>query len=438
MLRRLYDLITSVHVVSYLRVAYEVATGHGVNETRFTEFLEVLTNATNTFDICLQSTDTEEVVRNVTSVFQHSMPSITESKWNAVLQQYLRTSTSDVDAIAMPGLQSFAAVFGLPYISSRRQKNRPGSTKCTASETCTCSSGTSVNNFLLNGTEEIKRQVITGARRVRSAFLDAFRCDSKSFGARPEHARIVDDSLKAALALLDAIGIQAQRFVYESYPAVNSGRPLLNHIAFAEHLARLQNRDERGTAVVASEERRFPRRDFGDGLAVSHRHFVLNPYHLHFPWYVERSPRSVLYAGIGSRLAATLLFDCIEKSFECRAVTDDTNECLAASEANRHATSVQELQAALVGITVAWRALNDDVNNATPHAVEASPHHASTLNAVQVDGLFFAFGCYYYCGEEGGEELCNVPLKHNAEFARVFECPPDSPMNPERKCPVLA
>ncbi|KAH8030828.1 hypothetical protein HPB51_011872 [Rhipicephalus microplus] len=68
---------------------------------------------------------------------------------------------------------------------------------------------------------------------------------------------------------------------------------------------------------------------------------------------------------------------------------------------------------------------------------EASSRHASTRDRVASDGLFFAFACYYFCGEDGGEDVCNLPLKHVAGFAHTFECGPDSPMNPERKCSIL-
>ncbi|KAL1442682.1 hypothetical protein MTO96_046299 [Rhipicephalus appendiculatus] len=295
-----------------------------------------------------------------------------------------------------------------------------------------------VNKFLLNGTEETTREVATVARRVRSAFVEAFRPRSKSHGALAEQTHFVDDSLKTAFAFLDALEVDPHRFVNESYPKVGLGRPLLNHVTFADHVARVRAREKSGADVAASRETCRPWCGSDDDFSVSYRSVVLNPYHLQFPWYVDRAPRSVLYAGIGSRLAATLLSGCIDKSSECRAVLDDNRGCLATDQADHPATSVEDLQAALASISVAWRAARDDVDNETRYAVQASSQHGSTGNGVESDGVFFAFVCYYFCGEDGGEDMCNLPLKHVAGFARSFECRPNSPMNPERKCSILA
>ncbi|KAL1415786.1 hypothetical protein MTO96_028920 [Rhipicephalus appendiculatus] len=275
-----------------------------------------------------------------------------------------------------------------------------------------------VNKFLLNGTEETTREVATVARRVRSAFVEAFRPRSKSHGALAEQTHFVDDSLKTAFAFLDALEVDPHRSANESYPKVGLGRPLLNHVTFADHVARVRAREKSGADVAASRENlsslvRLRRRLLG-------RH----------------DPSST--RGIGSRLAATLLSGCIDKSSECRAVLDDNRGCLATDQADHPATSVEDLQAALASISVAWRAARDDVDNETRYAVQASSQHGSTGNGVESDGVFFAFVCYYFCGEDGGEDMCNLPLKHVAGFARAFECRPNSPMNPERKCSILA
>ncbi|KAH7985692.1 hypothetical protein HPB49_026308 [Dermacentor silvarum] len=353
-LKRLCDMIASLHVVSYLRVAYEALAGSGVNETRFSEFVEIAT------------------------------PLIAEGKWNAVLRQYLRTSTSDVVSVIVFDFESFAAIFSL-----------------------------------LKSLGEAAATDLLGFLAFQSAI---FYTNTKP--------RSVDDSLKTTFALLDAFNIDAHQSMYKSYPNVSLGRPLLNHISFAEHLAQIQVRVEMVVDVAASNE--IPRRPwhFNEGFSAARQSFVLTPYHLHFPWYSDKAPRSVMYAGIGSRLAAMLFSHCLESSSACRAVLHDHRSCMATNGAD-HRTFGEELQAALAGISVAWRAFRDDVANATEYAVEAS-------TPTEADGLFFAFGCYFLCGEDGGEELCNAPLKHSADFARVFECRRYSPMNPERKCAILA
>ncbi|XP_075729587.1 uncharacterized protein LOC142771677 [Rhipicephalus microplus] len=463
-LKRLCILIASLQVVSYLRVAYEVATGHGVNETRFMEIVEVLANATDVFDTYLRSTDKLEVVLNVSSVFQHTTPLITEGKWNTILQQYTKTSTSDISSVAVSDFRSFAAVLGLPnnhgeamandllgflafqaaifYTNARLRDSFFDSPEEAARQhQLHCFRDTyrffrdAMNEFLLNGTEEATKEIVAVARRVRSAFVEAFHTRSKLHGALAEQTRFVDDSLNTTLALLDALEADHHLFQNESFPKVGAGRALLNHMAFEDHAVRAGEKP--GGSVAASRKNRRPWPGYDD-FSVSYRDVVLNPYHLNFPWYVDKAPRSVLYAGIGSRLAATLLFDCVEKSSECRAVLDDNRGCLVTDGEDRHQrTFVEDMQAVVAGISVAWRAARNDGDNATRHAVQASSQHASTRDRVASDGLFFAFVCYYFCGEDGGEDMCNLPLKHVAGFAHTFECGPDSPMNPERKCSIL-
>ncbi|KAH9372690.1 hypothetical protein HPB48_007783 [Haemaphysalis longicornis] len=46
----------------------------------------------------------------------------------------------------------------------------------------------------------------------------------------------------------------------------------------------------------------------------------------------------------------------------------------------------------------------------------------------------FLSACYVLCGAPDGERLCNVPLMHSVDFARVYDCPVGSPMNPAKKC----
>ncbi|XP_072143012.1 neprilysin-1-like [Dermacentor andersoni] len=457
-LKRLCNMIASLHVVSYLRVAYEELAGTSVNETRFSEFVELLANATDVFDVYLRSTDKEEVMWNVTLVFQIATPLITEGKWNAVLEQYLRTSTSDVVSLIVFDFKSFAAVFSLLknlgeaaatdlmgflafqaaifYTNTKIRGSFFGSLEEAArQQKLICFRETyglfqhAVNNFLLNGAEQQVKEIVGVARRVRNTVFETLHRNSTSYGAHAQ-PRSVDDTFNSTFALMDAFNIDTNWSMYKSYPSVSLGRPLLNHISFAQHLAQIQARIEMVLDLAASNEIRRRLWHFDDNFSVARRSFVLTPYHLHFPWYTDKASRSVLYAGIGSRLAATLLFHCLQRSSTCRTVLADHRSCLETNGAGYQRTFGEELQVALAGITVAWRAFQDDVSNATRHTVEAS-------SPIEADGLFFAFGCYFFCGEDGGEELCNAPLKHSADFARVFECGRHSPMNPERKCAIF-
>ncbi|CAN7993516.1 unnamed protein product [Ixodes hexagonus] len=52
------------------------------------------------------------------------------------------------------------------------------------------------------------------------------------------------------------------------------------------------------------------------------------------------------------------------------------------------------------------------------------------------DQLFFVSRCYAYCGDKSldAPHECDVLAQDSVEFAKVFGCPPGSPMNPEKKC----
>ncbi|KAH9381023.1 hypothetical protein HPB48_008237 [Haemaphysalis longicornis] len=55
------------------------------------------------------------------------------------------------------------------------------------------------------------------------------------------------------------------------------------------------------------------------------------------------------------------------------------------------------------------------------------------------DQVFFMTYCLMRCNTGGKEHMCNIPVRNTKMFATVFQCPPDSPMNPnpKNKCTVL-
>ncbi|XP_075745252.1 neprilysin-1-like [Rhipicephalus microplus] len=50
------------------------------------------------------------------------------------------------------------------------------------------------------------------------------------------------------------------------------------------------------------------------------------------------------------------------------------------------------------------------------------------------DQIFFLSYCLTTCAVNSNGETCNVPLRQMNEFANAFQCEPDSPMNPQKKC----
>ncbi|CAJ0559447.1 unnamed protein product, partial [Mesorhabditis spiculigera] len=74
----------------------------------------------------------------------------------------------------------------------------------------------------------------------------------------------------------------------------------------------------------------------------------------------------------------------------------------------------------------------------------------SGLDAYTPDQLFFVAAAMINCGEQSDDDLLenkddehppgyirvNEEVKNSREFARVYKCPLNSPMNPEQKCRV--
>ncbi|XP_064463770.1 endothelin-converting enzyme 1-like [Ornithodoros turicata] len=75
-------------------------------------------------------------------------------------------------------------------------------------------------------------------------------------------------------------------------------------------------------------------------------------------------------------------------------------------------------------------------------AFKKSPVSLGQLKGLTSDQLFYVAWCLMWCGEPlpdkthpRSDERCNVPLMSSEHFGEVFNCPPESPMNPKKKCP---
>ncbi|XP_064469370.1 neprilysin-1-like [Ornithodoros turicata] len=75
-------------------------------------------------------------------------------------------------------------------------------------------------------------------------------------------------------------------------------------------------------------------------------------------------------------------------------------------------------------------------------ALETSPVRLGQPKGLTSDQLFYVAWCLMWCGKPvpgkthpRSDERCNVPLMSSENFGEVFNCPPQSPMNPKKKCP---
>ncbi|KAL1457275.1 hypothetical protein MTO96_043547 [Rhipicephalus appendiculatus] len=160
--------------------------------------------------------------------------------------------------------------------------------------------------------------------------------------------------------------------------------------------------------------------------------------YLDAPWYSLGVPLAVKFAGLGSRLVSRLIAELVSKRRACNkmllAEVEGTIDCLAAAyeSPTRNFSAIEgDARAAVISWAVLWTALGTHVDStANVTVLEDFPR-------LSQPALFFVLGCLLTCGEdwETAEARCNLPLRHDANFAAAFSCFEGSPMRPKIQCP---
>ncbi|XP_070381761.1 uncharacterized protein [Dermacentor albipictus] len=163
----------------------------------------------------------------------------------------------------------------------------------------------------------------------------------------------------------------------------------------------------------------------------------LLPYAFSFPYFDAKASAVFNYAGVGSLVAqglGELLLDAYSKSKIDPAVKKYL-DCMQGS-------SVSTLDKS------SWARYMDPISlktslDAYRSSSGASDSPAEGLEFLSRDQLFFVAACFMRCSggatRSGGfaHAQCDAAFKHVKEFADVFGCPPQSPMNPALKCTLL-
>nr|XP_054925016.1 uncharacterized protein LOC126528517 [Dermacentor andersoni] len=158
------------------------------------------------------------------------------------------------------------------------------------------------------------------------------------------------------------------------------------------------------------------------------RAYSLVPPELEFPWLGPGRPYALALAGLGVRMAATLYFQSVARLANASETTAANFRCLAPSAKDEDGAG-SDIPAAAAALRVVWRTWEAARRaNATP---------AINLGPVPSDAAVFAFHCWFSCGlRPYNEMLCNLPLMHSSDFARVYRCKEGSRMNPKTKCAI--
>ncbi|XP_075525074.1 uncharacterized protein LOC142557252 [Dermacentor variabilis] len=158
------------------------------------------------------------------------------------------------------------------------------------------------------------------------------------------------------------------------------------------------------------------------------RAYSLVPAELEFPWLGPGRPYALALAGLGVRMAATLYFQSVARLANASETTAANFRCLAPSAKDEHGAG-SDIPAAAAALRVVWRTWEA--------ARRANATAAINLGPVPSDAAVFAFHCWFSCGlRPYNEMLCNLPLMHSSDFARVYRCKEGSRMNPKTKCAI--
>ncbi|XP_065305548.1 endothelin-converting enzyme 1-like [Dermacentor albipictus] len=164
----------------------------------------------------------------------------------------------------------------------------------------------------------------------------------------------------------------------------------------------------------------------------------LFPYAFSFPYFDAKASAAFNYAGVGSLVAqglGELLLDAYSKS-EIDPAVKTYLECMQGSSPSSHDKSSWARYMDPISLKTSL-----DAYRSSSGASDDSP--AVGLEFLSREQLFFVAACFMRCSggasDSGGfaHAQCDAAFKHVEEFADVFGCPPQSPMNPAQRCTLL-
>ncbi|KAK8784185.1 hypothetical protein V5799_009452 [Amblyomma americanum] len=448
-LRRFRQAMKTDHAWEIIRVAYETFTEGPFDGQRCAEVLSTMHAMTGLFEDYLDAVDKNHQ-DNMTSLVVHA-PTVSAAVWGSLVRHYHKTYFSDLEAIVIYDMTSFAGIFKALQIRGEEAMNdllgflsvlaAVHYTNITLRDTFFGSADEAVNqqeqycfvraykfyehvlnHFLLDSATGPLEEFKSLVEKVRSAFLRFIRVqDTVPAGVSP---------LSQGYNLRSVFeGVEKSRpefFLphYARYLNLTTSA-LQNWIMLTEHLRKSRPSFSRGFDEEGSEQEAL-----AGQCGTAFYKWRLAPCHLTFPWFVTNGHRGALLAGLGARIAAAIFLDYVDRNATTRMKVYQSNHaCLRASTALPDTSMDLGLQASVAALKTAWMMYEDErASNATLFP---------DVGPVTSPRVFFLFSCHLLCGESGGPRMCNLPLRHSADFARVFACRREEGMNLEEKCTML-
>ncbi|KAH7975204.1 hypothetical protein HPB49_024891 [Dermacentor silvarum] len=431
----------------YIRVLYEAFASGVVNETRLDEVIRNLDSLEDALDLYLQASHSQESIHDVTSLGVYA-PSLPREKWAAAFQGYFNFPFSDISAVGIYDVRSFAAIFryaqdngeaqmndvlgflgvlsGIFYTRSKMKDAFFGSGSMAYNhqvQYCwrrTCMFyGHAINHYLFAKAPDALKIFGELHALIRKEFYRTFGLNITTSLVQSQPVPH-DGQQEIILQFLRKSEPQAFLPRYKPYPAITKSA-LRNWMTLMDYKRKVwlaEKDNDEDDCARQSDTTLYPWR--------------LTPYHLSFPWYVPGIQRAFLLAGQGTRIAAALFLEYVDRSRQQRKpMYEQHQQCLRSANPEHGKTADVELQASVAALHLALSSLEKDANGLAP--VESIPY-VGHLKEAQA---FFAFYCHLFCGHSDGEPMCNLPLKHSAEFARAFTCETGTDMSPSKKCQLL-
>ncbi|KAL3200845.1 hypothetical protein MRX96_013113 [Rhipicephalus microplus] len=413
----LHQHMKTLHLKKYLTVTYEAfdtldETRLGEIIARFDQLIPVIENITGWEDANVYNAES----------FLGITPSVPRDRWDTVLDLYYVTSVANLSAVLVEGVSQFKAFMKLHQYYGEAAVNDIVEALCVQSllrftsfdiistfhtssdvagewlqRKCFFSTflffGFDVDRYFLSKSGDALSNVRQLAKRVRQEFfavLEGGDNEPDSHGGKRQNAS--EYYFNNLFVVLNPETALAYPKVYATYPNMTDD-PLMNWKILNEHYLDL------------------PRSASAN-----------------FPYYEPNAHVGAVLGGLGQRFAAAVFYDYAESQANSSDFYRRNQDCLANISGLEKPD--YDLQGAIAAVPVIYSIFNkarEDSGN--PFVRDLPPFRA--------DVIPFMTGCYLLCGDANGEKMCNVPLKHSEDFARVYKCAPGSEMNPVKKCAMV-
>lgn len=446
--------ITTNKYKKYVRAIYDSFTEQGNSsdfKKRFRNTARLEAALISTMNASVFTSEKDDVISTSTSHIPHLSLGVSKERWLTAFLKFLNTS-EDFPVVISSG-RYFQAVFALynqlgeadftelyhwlcvqvlvPFTNRRIiEAARPGdSVREKHRERCFASSDRAFHYALEYpymshvASAQVKNDVGQLMQRVGRSFAEVLSRTGSPILASNCSAASTERSAGAYTALFRRSRPEYFEEVYHRYPDMKLSA-VANWMAVAAS----------APTAITSESSKF-------GEASPHSSVWSVPIeasYIDVPYYALAAPNAVKFAGIGSRLVGRLFSELVLNNEACRnAVMEESEEtwdCIEAGLANKYRNlDVMKVdgQVAMFSWTVAWTAFR--------------AHAASIQSTVMLEAfpglseraLFYVVGCLLLCGDDvhQAEARCNLPLRHDQNFANAFSCGLGSPMRPKAQCP---